>query len=103
MFVSLQQQRCPGSEGDSQKGACRLVETLLHDKVRKCISPCMRHILQSNHAIDPTVWKQEVEFVPVEFEASGRVSHQGCLAYGRQEADETLGWYLGVPKLGASS
>jgi hypothetical protein len=24
-------------------------------EVRKCISPCMRHILQSNRAIDPTV------------------------------------------------
>ncbi len=44
-----------------------------------------------------------MEFVPVEFEASGRVSHQGRLAYGRQEANETSGWYLGVPKLGASS
>jgi hypothetical protein len=62
----------------------------------------MRHILQSNRAIDP-IWKQDVEFVPIEFEASGRVSHQGRLAYGRQEADETSGWYLDVPKLGAGS
>jgi hypothetical protein len=63
----------------------------------------MRHILQSNHAIDPTVWKQDMEFVTVKFEASGRVSHQGRLTYGRQEADQTSGWYLDVPKLGAGS
>ncbi len=63
----------------------------------------MWHILQSNSAIDLTVWKQDTEFVPVEFEASGRVSHQGYLAYGRQEADKTSGWYLDIPKLGAGS
>ena len=32
-----------------------------------------------------------------------QVSHQGRLAYGRQEANETSGWYLDVPKLGAGS
>jgi hypothetical protein len=44
-----------------------------------------------------------MEFVPIKFEASGRVSHQGCQAYGRQEADEASGWYLDLPKLGAGT
>ena len=39
-----------------------------------------------------------MEFVTGEFEEFGRVSHMGRLAYGRQEAIETSGWYVDVPK-----
>jgi hypothetical protein len=63
----------------------------------------MQQILQSNRAINPTVWKQDVEFVPVKFETSRGVSHQGRLAYDRQEASKAPGWYMDIPKLGASS
>jgi hypothetical protein len=51
------------------------------------------HILQSNRAIDTTVWKRDMELVTAEFEVFGRVSSQGRLAYGRQEAIEASGWY----------
>jgi hypothetical protein len=44
-----------------------------------------------------------MELVTAEFEVFGRVSSQGCLAYGRQEAIEASGWYLEVPKLSGCS
>ncbi len=53
--------------------------------------PCVLHILQSNRAINATVWKQDMEFVTGEFEVFGRVSFEGHLAYGRQEAKEASG------------
>jgi hypothetical protein len=65
--------------------------------------PILRHILQSNRAIDTTVWKQDMEFVLIKFEASEKVSHQGRLAYGRHDTDETSGWYSDIHKLGISS
>jgi hypothetical protein len=40
---------------------------------------------------------------PLSLKLLERVSHQGRLAYGRQEANETSGWYLDVPKLSAGS
>ena len=40
-----------------------------------------------------------MEFVTAEFEVFGRVSSESRLAYGRQEAYETSGWYVDVPKL----
>jgi hypothetical protein len=48
----------------------------------------VRHFLQSNRAINTTVWKRDMEFVTAEFEVFGRVSQKGRLAYGRQEANE---------------
>ena len=91
---------CPGSEGESQEGAWRQGETLPHDKGRKRFPPCVRHILQSNRAIDTTVWKRDMEFVTGEFEVFGRVSSESRLAYGRQEAKEASRRYVDVPKLG---
>ncbi len=43
-----------------------------------------------------------MELVTKESEKSQGVSSMGRLAYGRQEADETLGWYLEVPKFDGS-
>jgi hypothetical protein len=37
-----------------------------------------------------------MKFVTGEFEKFRRVSYTGCLAYGRQEATETLRWYVDV-------
>ena len=65
--------------------------------------PCVRHILQSNRAINTAVWKRDMELVTAEFEMFGRVSYMGRLAYGRQEAIEASGWYMGVPKLSGCS
>ncbi len=65
--------------------------------------PCVRHLLQSNRAINITVWKRDMEYVTGGFEKFGRVSYMGCLAYGRQEATETSGRYMGVPKLSSCS
>jgi hypothetical protein len=47
---------------------------------------------------DTTVWKRDMELVTAEFEVFGRVSYQGRLAYGRQDAIEASGWYLEIPK-----
>ncbi len=40
-----------------------------------------------------------MELVTTEFEVFVRVSSESRLAYGRQEAYETSGWYVDVPKL----
>jgi hypothetical protein len=63
----------------------------------------VQHILQSNRAINTTVWKQDMEFVTGEFEVFGRVSFEGRLAYGRQEAKDASGRYMDVPKLSGCS
>jgi hypothetical protein len=60
-------------------------------------------ILQSNHAIDIAVWKQDMEFVTGGFEKFGRVSYTGRPVYGRQEATETSGRYVGIPELSSCS
>ena len=60
----------PGSEGESQEGAQRLGEAFPHNQGKKCIPPCVRGILQSDHAIDTTVWKWDMELVTKEFEKS---------------------------------
>ncbi len=44
-----------------------------------------------------------MELVTAEFEMFGRVSYTDRLAYGRQEAIEASGWYMGVPKLSGCS
>ena len=85
--------------GESQEGVQCLGKALLHNQGRKCIPAYVRRILQSNCALDTNVWKQDMELVTKEFEMSQRVSSMGRLAYGRQEANETLRWYLKVPKL----
>jgi hypothetical protein len=90
-------------EGESQKGVGRLGKALPLDQGRKCIPPCVRHILQSKRAINTTVWKRDMELVTAEFEVFGRVSYKGHLAYGRQEAIKAFGWYLDVPKLSGCS
>jgi hypothetical protein len=56
-------------------------------------------ILQSNCAIDTIVWKRDMELVTKESEMSRSVSYMGRLLYGRQEANETLRWYMKIPKL----
>jgi hypothetical protein len=48
----------------------------------------LQHFLQSNRAINTTVWKRDMEFVTAEFEVFGRVLQKGRLAYGRQEANK---------------
>jgi hypothetical protein len=80
-----------------------LSETVPHNQGRKCLPSCVRRILQSNRAIDTAVWKQDMEFVTGGFEKFGRVSYTGRLAYGRQEATETSGQYVGIPKLSGCS
>ena len=70
---------------------------------RQCLPPCVRRVLQIDCAIDPTVWKRDMELVTGEFEMSGRVSYTSRLAYGRQEATETSGWYVIIPKFNGGS
>jgi hypothetical protein len=61
------------------------------------------HILQSNQAVDTAVWKRDMEFVTGEFEKFRRVSYMGRLAYGRQEATESLRRYVDIPKFSGCS
>jgi hypothetical protein len=49
---------------ESKKGAWRLVEALPDDKGGKCISPYVRHILQSHRAINTTVWSKTCNLSP---------------------------------------
>jgi hypothetical protein len=44
-----------------------------------------------------------MELVTGEFEVFGRVSFEGHLAFGRQEAKEASGWYMDIPKLSGCS
>ncbi len=69
------------------KKACGVWARFSHTIRAENASPCVCGIfLQSNRAINTTVWKRDLEFVTAEFEVFGRVSQKGCLAYGRQEA-----------------
>ncbi len=65
--------------------------------------PCVQRVLQSDCAIDTAVWKRDMELVTGEFEEFRRVSYMGHLVYGRQEAIETSGWYVDVPKFDGGS
>ncbi len=44
-----------------------------------------------------------MEFVTGEFEVFGRISFEGHLAYGRQEAKEASRQYVDIPKISGCS
>jgi hypothetical protein len=60
---------------------------------------CAAYFTKSDLAINTAVWKRDMEFITGEFEVFGRVSFEGRLAYGRQEAKEASRWYVEVPKI----